>query len=221
MKRINLTKYGFIRWPEEDFDDDGNKFQGYRAGKAVKVSKLVSDGQVYLSIAASECGNGSLPYEVYSKLPYYNEANWKYNGVSIDSLTEDDIQAFYEACISYEQAYLETEATIVYPTIEEITEQCEKIRMKIGAEIAEVEGILKNNIIEIVLKFTEFNWKELRTYLRNLIQRFNGFDPSVYPKTLYKTSASFRFVQPTNSDLAIPNFWYKEIMKMLTSYNII
>ena len=93
--------------------------------------------------------------------------------------------------------------------------------MKIGAEIAEVEGILKNNIIEIALKFTEFNWKELREYLRNLIRRFNSFDLSVYPKTLYKTSASFRFVQPTNIDLAIPNFWYKEIMKMFTMYNII
>lgn len=25
MNRINLIKYGFVRWPEEDFSDDGNK----------------------------------------------------------------------------------------------------------------------------------------------------------------------------------------------------
>lgn len=25
MTRINLVKYGFIRFPEEDFSDDGNK----------------------------------------------------------------------------------------------------------------------------------------------------------------------------------------------------
>ena len=127
MKRINLTKYGFVRWPEEDFHDDGSNFQCYRAGKAVRVSKLVSDGQVYLSIDSS-CGNKTLPHEIYSKLPYYNEANWTYNGVSVETLTEDDIQAFYEACVSYEKAYEETEATIKYPTLEEITEQLSYFR---------------------------------------------------------------------------------------------
>jgi hypothetical protein len=87
MKRINLVKYGFVRWPEEDFNDDGNNFTCYRAGKAVVVSKLVSDGQAYLS-CGSDVGNHTLPYEIYSKLPNYNNAQWKYNGVSVEDLTE-------------------------------------------------------------------------------------------------------------------------------------
>ena len=49
MQRINLTKYGFIRDREEDFSDDGNRFQGYRVGKRVRVSKLVADGDAYIS----------------------------------------------------------------------------------------------------------------------------------------------------------------------------
>ena len=37
MKRINMTKYGFIRNEREDFHDDGNNFKGYATGKIKKV----------------------------------------------------------------------------------------------------------------------------------------------------------------------------------------
>lgn len=83
MKRVNLVKYGFIRWQERDFTDDSNRFQCYRAGKKVEVSKLVSDGQVYLS-AHTDIGNNTLPHSVYCNLPNYNKACWNYNGVSIN-----------------------------------------------------------------------------------------------------------------------------------------
>ena len=102
MKRINLTKYGFVRWPGEDFSDDGNRFQCYRAGKKVRASKLVSDGQAYLS-CSSDVGNYTLPYEVYSKLPHYNAAQWKYNGVSVEDLTEQDLIDWYNACVEFEK----------------------------------------------------------------------------------------------------------------------
>ena len=39
-----MTKYGFKRWKDGDFSDDGNRFTCYRVGKRVSVSKLVSDG---------------------------------------------------------------------------------------------------------------------------------------------------------------------------------
>lgn len=82
MTRLNLTKYGFIRFPEEDFSDDGNRFTCYRFSDTNShISKLVSDGQAYLSAHV----NGQLPYEVYSKLPYYQAATWEYNGVSLYS----------------------------------------------------------------------------------------------------------------------------------------
>ena len=51
MKRINMAKYGFIRTPDDDFSDDGNRFTCYQAGEYenIRISKLVSDGRVYLS----------------------------------------------------------------------------------------------------------------------------------------------------------------------------
>ena len=48
MKRIELVKYGFIRSPEDDFSDDGNRFTCYRVGK-VRVSKLISHGDAFIS----------------------------------------------------------------------------------------------------------------------------------------------------------------------------
>ena len=90
MNRINLTKYGFERCPSADFTDDGNRFTCYRAGKGVVVSKLVADGQAYLS-ASSDCNKGTLPYEIYSQLPHYKDSSWKWNGVSVVTLTEHHI----------------------------------------------------------------------------------------------------------------------------------
>ena len=219
MKKVNLTKYGFVRWPEEDFSDDGNRFQCYRAGKAVRVSKLVSDGQIYLSID-SGCGNGTLPYEVYSKLPYYNEASWTYNGVSVDTLTEDDVQAFYEACISYEQAYIEEEAHIVYPTLDAIKEQCKKITVKTMKELDEIETILKNKVVEVATKFSDYDWKELKSGINQLTSKMVGVD-KYYPARIYKTSYSFNFVRPDNNDLTTPNYWYQDIMSKFKKYGII
>ena len=220
MKKVNLTKYGFIRWPEEDFSDDGNRFTCYRAGKAVRVSKLVSDGQIYLSID-SECGNGTLPYEVYSKLPYYKEATWSYNGVSVEDLTEEDIQTFYEACISYEQAYLKEEANIKYPTLDEIKEQCKKIMIKTMKELDEIENILtRDRLVEVAIKFSEYDWRELQRGLNQLTGKMASIGKD-YPAKIYKTAYSFNFVRPDNNDLTTPNYWYQDIMNKFKKYKII
>lgn len=217
MKRVNLTKYGFIRWPEEDFHDDGNNFQCYRVGKAVRVSKLVSEGQVYLSIDSS-CGNRTLPYEIYSKLPYYNEANWTYNGISIDTLTEGDIQAFYEACISYEKAYEETEATIKYPTIEELTKRCEQLRAKAITEYAVAQNIVMDAILfNKFIKLSDYQAKEVKQYLTQLQSVTDGFDPKVYPQSIYKTSYSFRFIDPNFYDLVNENYRLKALKEIFVN----
>ena len=220
MKRVNLTKYGFIRWPEEDFNDDGNNFQCYRAGKAVRVSKLVSDGQVYLSIDSS-CGNGTLPFDIYSKLPYYKEANWSYNGVSVETLTDADLEAFYEFCVEYEKAYEEEEAHLVYPTIEEIKEQCDKLTAKYMKEIDEIEAIVSKKLAEIALKFSDYDWRELKHNITSLVEKVCQVNPDTYPEKIYKQAYSFNFVKPDYNDLVNPSYYYKSTMEMFEKYKII
>jgi hypothetical protein len=216
MKRINLTKYGFVRWPEEDFSDDGNRFQGYKAGKAVRVSKLVSDGQVYLSISSDRCGNGTLPYEVYSKLPSYVIATWTFNGVSVESMTDEDLQMFYEACISYEKEYEEAEANIQYPTLEELTAQCEKLTAKAEAEYKQASQLVVNAVLDgTIVKLSDYEIKELKNSLATLKNAVNSYDPATYPQRLYRKSSSFRFVKPDNCDLVNKSWYLERIEKYL------
>lgn len=220
MKRINMTKYGFVRWPEEDFNDDGNNFICFRAGEDVRVSKLVADGQAYLSIDSS-CGNGTLPHEVYSKLPNYNVANWKYNGVSVEDLTDDDLKDFYNACVNYEKEYIAAEATIQYPTIEELTEQCAKIQEKIFSEVSELESLIGIHGMEAAVKFSKYEWASLQECLKHMVACTVRFDPKVLPQSMYKKSSSFTFVKENNSDLVNPTYWYESAKEMFEKHKII
>ena len=94
MKKIMMTNYGFIRWPEEDFSDDGTRFTAYRVGERVRVTKATYKGEAFID---GTIHGTKLPYEVYSKLPHYSAIS-KLNGVSIDTLTDQDLFNLCEAC---------------------------------------------------------------------------------------------------------------------------
>jgi hypothetical protein len=217
MKRVNLTKYGFIRWPERDFHDDGNNFSCFRVG-TLEVSKLVSNGQVYLSAQASTCGNKTLPYEIYSTLPYYNEASWKYNGIELSTLTDADLQAFYEFCVGFEKAYVEEEANIKYPTIEELTERCEQLKAKAVTEYTVAQKIVMDAVLlNKFIKLSDYQVKEVKRYLTQLHSATEGFDPKVYPQSIYKTSYSFRFIDPNFYDLVNENYCLKYLKEIFVN----
>lgn len=119
MKRINLLKYGFERSIKDDFDDDGNKFTCYRHPLApnIRVSKLIIDGDVYLSSSIKEL---DIMYEEYKECPHYEEANWKYNGISIATLIDEDLQAFTNAVIEYQKEAEEALKNAYIPTRKEL-----------------------------------------------------------------------------------------------------
>lgn len=217
MTRINLAKHGFVRWPEEDFSDDGNRFTCYKVGKNVRVSKLVADGQVYLSIA-SAVGNGTLPYDIYSKLPHYNDANWKWNGVSVASLTDSDIEDFLLACLAYELEYEKAEAAIKYPTLEEIQDKAMKVTAKRLLELDSVEWWLKNSGLEAAAKFASYEWKQVQEYIKNLMAEVKRFVPAVYPQTIVGTSHSFDFVKPEYE--MQDSYWFTCLRDLFEKYNL-
>ena len=215
MKRINLIKYGFVRWPEEDFSDDGNRFTCYRAGKAVRVSKLVSDGDAYLS-ASSQISSCNLPYEVYSNLPHYKDAVWKYNGVSVESLTDDDLFNFFNACLLYEMEYEDTENRIHYPTLEEIQEKAIKVSSKTALELNKVEQLLSKYAVDAAVKFSTSEWNTIQDYTKSLVNDLKRYNPEVYPATIVGKSSSFNFVKPDY--LMEENYWFKRIKEIFERY---
>ncbi len=208
MKKIMMNKYGFVRWPEEDFSDDGNRFYCYRVGKRVRVSKLVSDGVAYIS---ARIDHGTLPFAVYSKLPHYNKLD-DLNGKSVISLTDNDLFDLCEACLMYEKEYSEAETTIVYPSVDEIRSQCIKVKAKRMAELAEVEAELARNITKLALTAPEWQWKTLREYLVSL-KHTTEFDVDDKANAMYKTTYSFDFVKPSYHDLN-DSFYYKWIVEL-------
>lgn len=215
MKRINLIKYGFVRWPEEDFSDDGNRFTCFRVGKSVRVSKLISDGEVYLS-ADSSCGKGTLPYDIYSKLPHYDDSNGKWNGVSLNSLTEQDLIDFYNACIAYEREYEEAEATLKYPSLEELKIKAAELYVAKMAELKEVETLFKDNFSEAIIKFSIYEWKNCQDYFRNLLGDLNRLDPEVYPQTILNQARSFDFIKRECKE----SYYATYIKELFSKYNI-
>lgn len=208
MKKIMMNKYGFVRWPEEDFSDDGNRFYCYKVGNRVRVSKLVTDGVAYIS---ARIDHGTLPHEVYSKLPHYSKLD-DLNGVSVISLTDNDLFDLCEACLMYDKEYSDAEAALVYPSIGQIREQCIKIKAKRMAELDNVEALLANQVVSLALTIPEWQWKTLREYLVSL-KKSAEFDVDEKARNMYKSSYSFNFVKENYHDLG-DSYYYKWIMDL-------
>ena len=216
MKRIVLTKYGFIRFPEEDFHDDGNNFTCYKfVDDESHVSKLVDDGEAYLSIHV----NGKLPYEIYSTLPHYKRATWDFNGISVSSLTDALLQDFYKSCVEYEREYRAAEAAIQYPSLEDLTEKAYKVVGKKILELQKLEALVAKHVVGAAMLFSEYDWKRIRDCIQHLNAEIVRFDPTTYPSQIYKTETSFRFIKPDYE--MEDSYWFRSIKEVFDKHELI
>lgn len=215
MKKIVMKKYGFIRNEGEDFHDDGNNFKGYATSpnSRLRVTKLVSDGRAYLSSDMNGC---KLDYDEYSKLPHYKDAVWNYNGIDMNLLTNEDLINWYNACVEYEKEYIEAESKVVFPTIEEIRNQCFIINKIRQQEIKEVEELLQKASLGLLLKGTsDYELRNIRDYYKNLTNRF--YNLATYPQTIQYSNYGRNFVKETNPDIQ-PSWYYKQLVEILEKY---
>ena len=213
MKKIMMAKYGFVRCPEEDFSDDGNRFQTYKVGR-VRVTKLVSDGEAYID---GDINDGKLPYEVYSKLPHYALCG-KLNGISLAALTDEDLQELYEDCVAYEQEYTDAENSIKYPTLEEIRDKASRITNHRMLELSKIENMLSRNMREAITKFSPYEWKQLKEYFNNLVNAAHRFDIATYPPTIVGQQFSFTFVKP-DYEMG-ESYWFTSLKELFEKYNL-
>jgi hypothetical protein len=214
MTRINLVKYGFVRWPEEDFSDDGNRFQTYKVGR-VRVTKLVADGEAYID---GSINDGKLPFEIYSKLPHY-KAIGKLNGVSVAWLTEDALQELYEDCQAYEVEYTNAENSIQYPTELELQHKCNHIQAKLIKEMSELEDLMGKHSIEAAAKLSTYEWRTLQEYLNSMLQKLSQHNPDKLIPNILGTARSFTFLQ--NREDTEPTYYYTYIKELFHKHSII
>jgi hypothetical protein len=207
MKKIMMTKFGFDRWPEESFSDDGNRFDCYRVGKRVRVSKCVSDGWAYID---GDISSNELPYEIYGKLPHYS-AIGKLNGIKTEALTEEMLTQLFFDCIEYEKEYDAALASMTWPTEQEIKAQCEKVYAKRQEELAELG---RKFTLSAALKLEEWEWKTVREYIRSMSHHLAERNPGKYPQTIVGKVTSVDFCKPDYHELQ-DSFYYKWIMERL------
>jgi hypothetical protein len=216
MTRVILTKYGFTRFPEEDFHDDGNNFTCYRFSNTNShVSKLVSDGQAYLSAHV----NGNLLYEVYSNLPHYKRATWDFNGISVASLTDALLQDFYMSCVEYEREYQAAEASIKYPTECELLAKCIRVQNKLIREMNELETLIGENAIEAATKFSKWEWEQLQKYLAYMLQELNKYKPDTFIPNVLGTAQSITFLK--NKEDTEPTYWFRSLKELFDKHGIV
>ena len=192
MKKIVMTNYGFVRWPEKDFGDDGNRFTVYRVGERVEVSKTTYKGEAFIDATIH---GTKLPYEVYSKLPHYPFLG-KLNGVPISALTSEDLTELYETCLAYEQEYTDAENNIQMPTLAEIEEQCAKVQAKRIVELAEIKTLFSKYAVELAIKLSVWQWKTVQEYLTSLAAMIPKCSPELYAPTILNSARSVNFCKP-------------------------
>lgn len=210
MKKIMMTKFGFDRWPEESFSDAGNRFECYRAGKRVRVSKCVSDGWAYID---GDIRSNELPYEIYSKLPHYS-AIGKLNGIKIEALTEEMLTQLYFDCVEYEKEYNAALASMVWPTEQEIRQQCVKVQYKAKLELIDIEQAISGKVVHLAKTLKDWEWKTVREYINNIENRIKSYDPDVVAHRMVGTAHSIEFCKPNNSNLA-DSYYYTHIMELI------
>jgi hypothetical protein len=157
-----------------------------------------------------------LDYTEYSKLPHYKDATWNYNGVDMNSLTDEDLVNWYNACVEYEKEYIEAESKVVFPTIEEIRNQCIRIRKLRQQELNNITKLINDNGTALLLGLTsDYELRNLRDYYKNLKRTAEGLDPDLYPQTIQKSNYGRNFVKETNSDLK-ENWYYKQLKEIIS-----
>jgi hypothetical protein len=215
MKRIELTKYGFIRSKEDDFSDDGNRFTCYRVGK-VRVSKLVSEGEAYISASIDDY---LLPYETYSQLPHYRDLD-ALNGVSASDITEEDLQKLYEDCISYEKEYDDAYNSIKWPTIEQLRIKAGAYKLAWRECIIKLEEAIKFNAIALITNLSEYYFKEFQRYYKQVLSNAKQFEnPQEYAERLFKQTRSLDFMKRDIRRDVDNCFYVTEIYKFIRKAN--
>jgi hypothetical protein len=192
-----MTKYGFIRWPEEDFSDDGARFTCYRVGERVRVSKTTYQGEVFIS---ARIDGRKLSYNEYSALKHYRALD-KLNGILICRVTDQDLLDLYEACLAYEIEYNKAEKALCMPTFEQIKEQALLLHRKRVLEASEASLLVSKHLMTLVSKLSDYGWKELRNRLVSLKNTAENFDVDRYARSMLDTRMSIELCKPDSKML--------------------
>lgn len=211
MNRIDLTKYGFIRYPEDDFNDDGNHFTCYRIGK-VRVSKLVDKDYAYI---AATIDRGDLHYNEYSTLPHYKAID-ALNGRRRINIQESDLIELYNDCVEYEKEYdaKVKEVQALNPSYEHILDCLTKINEARKKEIADIESKATLDYLCGLNSYALRNFFEYFKSLKGKLIADVGAGANKHFKSINGYTRQFYNTDRWQKDLD-PSWHYKQCLEIL------
>lgn len=210
MTRINMTKYGFLRFPEGDFSDDGTRFYCFMAGDII-VTKATSNGEVFISGNSQPHGVDSLlTYKEASSLPHYHALD-ALNGISIDSLTDERLDELYQNCLEYSKEWHAAADAIQYPTRSEVWCQLSCLYYTRACELADVNRRIDARSL---LAIPDHRRSDFFRYLGQLaVEASTDLEEKV--DLLMGTRESRELVAKSVEQLKVPSFWYGQLIKLL------
>ena len=216
MKKIELTKYGFVRSKEDDFTDDGTRFTCYRVGN-ILVSKAASrctPGLVFIA-ATLPWYESRLTYDMVSKLPHYKQLE-KLNGCMMDDISEQDLIQLHDDCVSYEKEYNELLEQTKFPTMDELKDAYEKIKAQKVSQLEEATKLLKDNAFDLLLNVPDCVLHLITNSYRDLKSEAN-INIDERAKSAFEKAYSFSVIEDSKKKQK-EIFYLTEIKNYLRRY---
>ena len=219
MNKINLGKYGFVRKPESDFNDDGNHFKAYMIN-GILFTYLRSGNRLYLSGRGHTVGVRTLNWEDYSKLPSYKKLNML-NGKDVDMLTEQDFLDLVEVAEKYSEEFNHCFETLPDIPREDILHKLMEIRAKRTAEYNEFCNAFNNCSVK-VLSLSNYDLQSLQR-TENKLREYSEWSDEVLERsvdTICESKTSKRhFVNSTYIYDMEDSYCYKNSLQILNKLN--
>lgn len=191
---LNFKKYGFIRRPDLDFSDDGNRFRCYEytnSDGSIIASYLKSDGQVYFSFRLDYVND--LNYTDYSKFKHYADSD-KYNGVNESAVDLDDIKRIANDLIAEIKDFKDN----VKPVDEEEWKKYYTNYNNIAKSYYEsAKKVLSDFGVENLLNLHEYQIKRIKDYLASLQHYANNSRYNSNTREVDKRSALAHNYKPS------------------------
>lgn len=107
----------------------------------------------------------------------------------------------------------------MYPTELELMAKCMRIQNKLLLEMAELEQLMGEHVVEAATKFSKWEWERLQEHLKYMLQELSRYNPKKFIPAILGTAGSFTFLQ--NKEDTEPSYWYKSIKEMFQKHSII
>ena len=111
------------------------------------------------------------------------------------------------------------EASMTYPTLEELKARTEVVHAQIMIELNKIEHLFAAHGLEAAMKLSSHEWAQVQEYAKKIMADEKRYNPETYPQTLWGKSQSFSFLKSTHG--LEESYWFIQIKELFKRHLII